>query len=117
MNPITLEQYQEALKVVQEYKTQLQNHYNQIISEVDSVSKFADHDGETLIIDTNISVRLINILVGNLHHLVGIYGRDAKIKDMEGMSMRSFLKCRNVGKETLKELQELCFYAGVTLSK
>jgi hypothetical protein len=36
---------------------------------------------------------------------------------MEGMSMRSFLKCRNVGKETLKELQELCFYAGVTLSK
>jgi hypothetical protein len=38
-----------------------------------------------------------------------------KISELSKISISKYLKCRNAGKSTLKELKELCFYAGISL--
>ena len=113
---ITYEQFQEALNIVNEYKTQLEEHYKIAKKEIAGISKFANVTKETLIFDTDISIRLLNILRSNGDKL-NINWIDSKspIKELEGLSMSKFLQCRIAGKKGLQELKELCFYAGVKL--
>lgn len=114
--PITYEQFQESLKIVNEYKTRLEEHYNTVIKEHEDISKFANVTKETLISDTEVSVRLCNILIQNQDELnIGGFYRNSTIKELEGLSMSKFLQCRVAGKKGLQELKELCFYADVKL--
>tara|TARA_R110002167_G_C12199986_1_gene606618 strand:- start:14 stop:427 length:414 start_codon:yes stop_codon:yes gene_type:complete len=113
---ITYEQFQEALKIVNEYKTQLEEHYKIAKKEIEGISKFANVTKETLIFDTDISIRLLNILRCNGDKLnIEWLDRNSNIKELEGLSMSKFLQCRIAGKKGLQELKELCFYAGVKL--
>lgn len=113
---ITYEQFQEALKVVNEYKTQLEEHYKTTKKQIEGISKFANVTKETLIFDTDISIRLLNILRSNGDKLnIEWLDRNSTIKQLEGLSMSKFLQCRIAGKKGLQELKELCFYAGVKL--
>lgn len=109
---ITYSQFQDALKVVNEYKKQLEEHYKSVKEEADSISKFAKCNPDTFLYDTYCSVRLLNILRANYEEL-DIKGD--RLKDLNGLSMKKFLQCRIAGKKTLEELKELCFYAGVKL--
>jgi len=113
---ITYEQFQGALKVVNEYKTQLEEHYKAAKKQIEDIPKFANVTKETLIIDTNISVRLLNILRSNGDKLnIEWLNTNSTIKELEGLSMTKFLQCRIAGKKSLQELKELCFYAGIKL--
>ena len=112
---ITYEQFQEALKIVNEYKTKLEEHYKIAKKEIEGISKFANVTKETKIYDTDLSVRCLNILRANEDKL-GINGKwEMKLKELSKLSMSKFLQCRFAGKKTLQELKELCFYADVKL--
>ncbi|MEX0595864.1 MAG: hypothetical protein WD512_05120 [Candidatus Paceibacterota bacterium] len=113
---ITYEQFQEALKIVNEYKTQLEEHFKVVKKEVEGVSKFAKYDSETLLSETDCSVRLFNILRANEDKLGININQEFKLKDLNNLSIRKFLQCRIAGKKGLQELKELCFYAGAELS-
>ena len=54
---ITYEQFQEALKIVNEYKTQLEEHYKIAKKEIEGISKFANVTKETLTTITLVKFR------------------------------------------------------------
>lgn len=113
---ITYNEFQKALKIVNEYKTQLETHFKEVEIEVSKISKFANINKEMNILDTDLSVRLINILKANDEKLGYVFNWEGiKIKELENLSMSKFLECRCAGKGALQELKELCFYAGVSL--
>lgn len=112
---ISYEQFQDALKIVNEYKTQLEAYYKTTKREIESISKFAHVTKETKLYDTHISVRCFNILKANEDKLgININWR-TNLSEFSKLSMSKFLQCRNAGKKTLQELKELCFYADVKL--
>jgi hypothetical protein len=122
---VTYDEFQAALMVVNEYKTQLEDHYKQAgknieqaEKEINSVSKFVNVTPETDIVDiVGISVRLLNVLKAAQDEL-GIISSTPysfAIRDLSNVSMKKFLTIRYSGKKSLDELKELCFYAGVTM--
>lgn len=96
----------------------IEEHFKSVDKEVDSISKYANFNPDTLLLyDTECSVRLYNILIANKEKL-GIETDSAiKLKDLNGLSMSKFLRCRNAGKKALEELKDLCFHSGVKLMK
>ena len=113
----THEQYKDALKIVNDYKSQIEEHYNTVKKELESNSKFANVTKKTKIVDTHISVRLYNILRSNEDRLGINFDREKKVSNLSNLSMSKFLQCRYAGKGTLQELKELCFFADVKLNK
>ena len=113
----THEQYKDALKIVNDYKAQIEEHYNTVKRELESNSKFSNVTKKTKIVDTNISVRLYNILRANDDRLGINFDREKKVSNLSNLSMSKFLQCRYAGKGTLQELKELCFFADVELNK
>ena len=112
---ITYEQFQDALKIVNEYKTQLEEHYNIAKREIEGISKFSNVTKETKLYDTGLSVRCLNILRANDEKLGINSNWEMKLEELSKLSMSKFLQCRIAGKKTLQELKELCFYADVKL--
>lgn len=112
---ITYEQFQDALKIVNEYKTQLEEHYKIAKKEIEGISKFANVTKETKLYDTELSVRCLNILRANDDKLGINVNWGMKLSELSKLSMSKFLQCRIAGKKTLQELKELCFYADVKL--
>lgn len=110
---ITYAQFQDALKIVNEYKTQLEYHFKDVKKEIEGIPKY---NSETLLYETDCSVRLLNILRANDDKLGITVDWETKLKDLNGVSISNFLQCRGAGKKTLEELKELCFYSGVELS-
>lgn len=112
---ITYEQFQEALNIVNEYKTQLEEHYKIAKREIEGISKLANVTKETKLYDTEASVRLLNILRENDEKLGINCNWDMKLEELSKVSMSKFLQCHMAGKKTFQELKELCFYANVKL--
>lgn len=112
---ITYEQFQDALKIVNEYKTQLEEHYKIAKKEMEGISEFANVTKETKLYDANLSVRCLNILRANDDKLGINVDWEMKLSELSKLSMSKLLRCRIVGKKTLQELKELCFYADVKL--
>ena len=124
LETITYDENQKALKIVYDYKTQLETHLKKVerlLKEVEkeirnNISKFANINKEMNIYDTELSVRLNNILHVNCEEFgFGSYCEGFKVKELENLSIRKFLQCRQTGIVLLKELKELCFYAGISL--
>ena len=114
---ITHDEFQKALKIVNEYKKQLETHFTEVTKQVSSVGKFANVNAEMLFYDVDCSVRLLNILKTNDKYLGIDCSREMKISELCKISIGKFLQCRNAGKGVLQELKELCFYAEVSLQK
>lgn len=121
---ITYAQFQEALIIVNEYKTQLEDHLEFVKKETNNVSRLLNYrlhnyNHNTLLIDAA-SFRLINILRSNDDKLdLNFKYNDlskVKLKELRGISMSKFLQCRCAGKMALQELKDLCYYAGVEMS-
>lgn len=116
---ITVEEYLKAQKIVDEFKKQQRKRYDwfkELEREVKEkgISKFAYVNKNTSVLETLISIRLLNALKANDERFFS--GRwDMKIGELENISISQFLKCRGVGNGTLKELKEMCSYAGVSL--
>lgn len=108
---ITYEQFQEALKIVNNYKYQIEKHYNQVQKEYKEIGRFIDVTKETRIMDIdNIDVRTLNCLKAGEY-----LDWDTKVKDFEKVKISELIKLRNFGKKSLQEIKEICFYAGVKL--
>jgi hypothetical protein len=115
---ITHDEFQKALKIVNEYKAQLETHFKEVSKEVNSIGEFANVNAETKLFDTDCSVRLLNIIRANGKHLgLGIDSFYITIGELSKISIMKFLQCRGAGKGALQELKKLCFYAGVSLQK
>ena len=112
---ITYNEFQKALKIVNEYKTQLETHLKEVTKEVNSIGKSANVNAEMNLRDTDCSVRLFNIIMSNRDKLGIDCNDEIKISELSKISISKYLKCRNAGKSTLQELKELCFYAGISL--
>ena len=111
---ITKEQFLEALEIVNNYRIQLEKHYK----EVNDVSKFFYTKPTDLIIDVGLSVRLLNILYPLYCSSRGFSREDfhkVKVSDLGHTSISELNNLKNFGKNTLLEIKELCYYAGVNL--
>lgn len=99
---ITIEQYQNALLVLKEYKAQCLEH----IKEID----YSDDFYETKIVDSTLSTRLQNALFTFFP-----YKYLAQIEDIASISKYEFTLLRNVGRKTKKELFDFCEKHNITM--
>jgi hypothetical protein len=113
---ITHDEFQKALKIVNEYKIQIETISKEVSTEVKSIGKFANVNAEMTIWDIDCSVRLLNIIRANEKYLgLEINKFYITIGELSKISIVKFLQCRGAGKSMLQELKKLCFYAGVSL--
>jgi len=116
---VSYEEYCQAVQVIKQYKLQLETDLDKLTTEVNDLGKFASVTSETKMIDTNCSVRLLNLMRDYFltEHDIDSYKfyNEIRVSDLSKISLSKFSKRRNAGKGTIEELQELCFYAGITL--
>jgi len=118
VDEITDKQFQDALKILNKYNMQLDEKIR-VQKILDEKLKFVNCNEETILIDCNLSVRFLGLILrykeemglgeeGHSHHI--------KLKKFNGLSISKFSEFRGVGKKTVEELKELCFFAGVKLN-
>lgn len=105
---ITYEEFKEALKIVQTYRMQLDLNILEAEKDLKNVSKFAGVHKDTKLWDLKLKTRSFNAL----RQIFGKDVRHAKISDLENISISEIADCRNIGIGTVKEFEELYFYAG-----
>lgn len=111
---ITHEEFEEAVKVIEGYKNQLFNNYKSVSDRVDILKSQCINDKSTKLLDTDIGVRMLNLL----RKVSDTYGFDfysMTISDLSLIPFNSFINTYGFGKKAIKELNELCHFAGVTL--
>jgi hypothetical protein len=117
VDEITDKQFQDALKILNKYNMQLDEKIR-VKKELDRDLKFIDCNGETELCATNTSIRLWHLLDEYSKEL-GLgerFWHTERLKKLNGLSISKFLECRGVGKKTVEELKELCFFAGIKLN-
>ena len=105
---ITNEEYQKALSIVKEYRQQCVNVITEIDKNTDKYSEFRN----TKLVDTPLSVRALNVLFYNDFEL-NYY--DSLVKDLANISRTELLRCRNFGKKSLVEIDNLCKQANILM--
>lgn len=106
---VSYEEFLKALQVINEYKLQVETDYVRLKNHCKSKDVFFEvPTKETLIFDTEISVRALNVL-----HANGFI--EKKIGDFENYTINDLCKMRNMGKKTLDEIKELCYLCGFSL--
>lgn len=103
-------EYEAALKIVNEYKSQLNFRLQKVKKEISSISKFRDVHKDMKIDETDCSVRLLMALSA-----AGIRPSQTTVMELSKIPISTLGKLRNVGKGTLMEIKEICFYAGLDL--
>jgi hypothetical protein len=108
------------VQVIKEYKLQLETDLDKLNTEVNDLGKFSSVTPETKMIEVNCSARLWNLM---RYYFLDEYeiesykfNNEIGVSELSKISLTKFSKRRNAGKGTIEELQELCFYAGVTLN-
>ena len=111
----TYEEFQVALKIVNDYKSQTEKLYKEVVQDVNNISKYASVNLDTEIRDLHLSNHLLFSIIGygKLYNIE--YWRDTKVSELSEISISKFIKQRNVGNKRLNELLELCFYVGIKL--
>tara|TARA_B110000093_G_C12795677_1_gene336627 strand:+ start:289 stop:666 length:378 start_codon:yes stop_codon:yes gene_type:complete len=107
----TFKEFQEALKIVNNYKNQTEKHYKEVKKQYKEINKYAGVTKETKIMDIDhIEVRTLNCLKAGKY-----LDWETKVKDFENIKISELKRLRNFGSKSLQEIREICFYAGVTL--
>lgn len=112
---ISYKQFLIALKTVNEYRAQEQARMNRINAAIDSSWKHANVNYNKKIYDSNLSVRLLNILKQADDELGIKITHQTPISELSKISFSKFSKLRNCGLKTRKELQDFCSVYGITL--
>ena len=118
---ITKEEFLKALEVVNNYKIQVSEQFEEMKKDLDK--KDFSHlviTKDTPIRDAGLSVRALNALKANCHWEGlpwkelprGDYG---SVGDYEWLSKSQIRRFRNVGKKTIDEIERMFFQAGITL--
>lgn len=117
---ITYEEYQEALKVIRQYKSQIDELQKDVSNQINDVRGFSEYHHETLFNDINISIPLYNALWSFIKNETNIKAfidfRDLRLKHLNGViSIKKMSGYRRVGKKTIEELIELCHFSDIKL--
>lgn len=107
----TYEDFKKALKIVNDYKNEIESHYKEVERKHKEINRFASVTKETKLMDIEyLEVRTLNCLRS------GDYlDRETKVKDFESVKISELKRLRNFGSKSLQEVKEICFYAGVSL--
>ena len=117
---ITKEEFLKALDIVNKYKLQVINEFNEIADELDK-NKFNDLilTKDTLIRRSGLSIRAINALRANYDTIKALKDLDSwkiTIGHFENnLTRRDLFKFRNVGKKTIEEIISVFLKAGVII--
>ena len=105
---ITNEEYQKALNIVKSYRQQCVD----VITEIDkNTDKYYELRNSKLG-DSELSMRAKNALFFNEF---GLNQFDSLVKDLANISRNELLKCRNLGRKSLTEIDELCQNANLLM--
>ena len=107
-NMITNEEYQKALSIVKAYRQQCVD----VITEIDeNTDKYYELRNSKLG-DSDLSVRVMKVLFFNHFELNQF---DSLVKDLANISRSELLRCRNLGKKSLIETEDLCKQANILM--
>tara|TARA_R110000822_G_scaffold251663_3_gene378452 strand:+ start:269 stop:607 length:339 start_codon:yes stop_codon:yes gene_type:complete len=109
---ITKEQFQTALDTLNAYKTQCEEAYRE---EIADMPLFINETVDSYVLDTALSPRCFNILKYNGERLGVNLNSELKVGELSKVSELAFLKCRNAGMSSLRELRDLCFHSNINL--
>ena len=119
---ITYQDFQNALKIINKYQEQIENHYNEVKKETKKISPELNINADNKLVDLLgilLTLRLWNSIrrYGNDIGLEFNYDsfRDLTVKDLANISISKFEKSLNVGPKLIEELKKICFYANVNL--
>jgi len=107
---ITNEEYQKALSIVKMYKQQCID----CIAEISEITDKYYHLRNSKLGESNLSVRAKNVLFFNDFDLNQF---DSLVKDLANISRRKLLNCKNLGKKTLDEIDQLCNDANIEMRR
>jgi len=105
---ITINEFEKALTIVKAYK-------QQCLEAITEINKYTDENynlKNTLIGECDLSVRTLNVLYSNFKTLN--YWTSV-VEDLSNISRSELLKCRNFGKKSINEIDELCFRANIKM--
>ena len=117
---ITKEEFLKALEIVNEYKAQVINEFNEIAEELDK-NKFNDLilTKDTLIRHSGLSLRAKNGIFRNVETIKALKDVDSwklTIGHFENnLTRRDLFKFRNIGKKTIEEIISVFLKAGVII--
>ena len=111
---ITYKEYKAALKIVEDYKIQLDETIKQVNKETNGINKFVAIDKDSDLFKVA-SVRLYNILRANfkLETVDGCWS--IKLSELSKVSISKLKECRHCGTKTIDELLEICRHANIQL--
>lgn len=117
MKRITRKEFEKAIKLITDYEVQMREDVHEFKKRIITVHKFAGVIPDDLLLDTDISVRVINQLKGFLscYYTDDKGFSDTTVKDLSEISIQELTRGRNIGRKTIEEIQELCFYAGTPI--
>lgn len=118
---VTKNEYLKALQVISKYKQQIFSEQQETIKSLNAIGLPVDDINiNTLLNSVNISVRCLNALKvyvsDKLPHLKYNYNYcNVRIGDLEGIRKIDLIKSRNLGKKSVKEIEDLLFSVGIIL--
>ena len=112
-NQITYEEFQNALKIINKFQVQWEKHFEELERLKKIPSRFVGITKETPLRNTACSARLLNTIHAYID--IGIAFKDLKVGHLSLISIRGIARSRQMGKKTLAELKEFCFYVGIPL--
>jgi len=108
------ERYKISLNIVTSYLSKMKAIIKEDEDLLKTLSKFYNTTQDSSLADSNVSVRLYNILISHCP-LFKKSGTDTKISVLKNLSVSEFLLYRGSGKSLLKELHELCYTTGIAM--
>jgi ERCC4-type nuclease len=105
---ITYEDYKTALSIVKEYRKQCAD----VLAEIDqSTDKYYELRNRKLD-NTLLSARAINVLFFGGFGLERFRG---SVKDLANISRMELMRCKNSGRKTVSEIEDLCREANISM--
>lgn len=124
-NKITKDEFLQAMEIVNKYKIQITNEFNELINELEknNYSKL-NLNKDTLINNAGLSVRALNVLKGNVDKISVVKDLLWKWNETEvtighfenNLTKYQLYKFRNSGKKTVEEIVNVFLSAGVVIN-
>jgi DNA-directed RNA polymerase alpha subunit len=120
---ITKEEFLKALEIVNNYKIQVSEQFEEMKKDLDKKSfSHLSITKETFINDTYLSVRALNALKANSDKLDCLEGLrwdwekcEVTVGNFEGLKKSDLYGFRNIGKKSIDEIERMFFEAGIVL--